>query len=324
MPIKTRKIALFSHKGGVGKTTLTVNAAWALAESGKKVLLVDADPQCSLTSYVKDEAMVDQYLDLSDEPSGRTLWSAMKPIAEAAGDYRPIKPVSTKNANIHLIPGDIRIAEFESELANFWNDCFQRKLKGFRGTTALSRCVAALSGVYDYVLFDCGPNIGPLNRTVLLDCDYFAVPVSCDVLSMRALKTLGHTMAGWVQDWRTISDLAPDGADLLSGLPKLAGYIPQRFRVYGGVIAGAQASFVPKLEKVLLADVVNVLADVDARLIATKRYQLAQVKEFPSLAAASQAERVAIWRVSKGTQDQRDEARDIFGELAANLIRVAK
>lgn len=46
-----KKIALFNHKGGVGKTTLTVNITDALAESGKTVLLVDADPQCNLTSF---------------------------------------------------------------------------------------------------------------------------------------------------------------------------------------------------------------------------------------------------------------------------------
>jgi len=59
------KITLFSHKGGVGKTTLTVNTAWALADAGYSVLVVDADPQCSLTSYLKDEATVDEYLDSS-------------------------------------------------------------------------------------------------------------------------------------------------------------------------------------------------------------------------------------------------------------------
>jgi len=51
-----KKIALFNHKGGVGKTTLTVNIAAALAESGRRVLLIDTDPQCNLTSFYLEEA----------------------------------------------------------------------------------------------------------------------------------------------------------------------------------------------------------------------------------------------------------------------------
>src|SRR5690242_632092 len=100
-PLKSpRRIALFSHKGGVGKTTLTVNIAWALADSGFSVLVVDADPQCSLTSYLKEEGTVDKYLDSSDTPHGRTLWTALKPIVDAEGDFTPVKPVETNNNGV--------------------------------------------------------------------------------------------------------------------------------------------------------------------------------------------------------------------------------
>src|SRR6266403_144548 len=90
---RSRRIVLFNHKGGVGKTTLTINIAAALASLGHNVLLVDADPQCNLTSYVVDDAVVDDLLDKSDKPSGATLWSALKPIVEAAGGPKQIKPI---------------------------------------------------------------------------------------------------------------------------------------------------------------------------------------------------------------------------------------
>jgi cellulose biosynthesis protein BcsQ len=61
-----KRIAIFNHKGGVGKTTLTANVADAFAALGKIVLLVDADPQCNLTSYMVDPAVVDDLLDNSD------------------------------------------------------------------------------------------------------------------------------------------------------------------------------------------------------------------------------------------------------------------
>ena len=62
----SKRIALFNHKGGVGKTTLTVNVAMALAAQGKTVLLVDSDPQCNLTSYLIDDEVVDDLLDTSE------------------------------------------------------------------------------------------------------------------------------------------------------------------------------------------------------------------------------------------------------------------
>src|SRR5271169_4617513 len=101
---RAKRIAIFNHKGGVGKTTLTVNIAAALAAMGKSVLLVDSDPQCNLTSYLVEENVVDDMFDKSDTPEGRTLWSAMKPIVDATGPYKLVAPIE-RSTNISLLPG---------------------------------------------------------------------------------------------------------------------------------------------------------------------------------------------------------------------------
>ena len=131
---KAVRIALFSHKGGVGKTTLTVNISSALAAKGKKVLLVDADPQCNLTFHRVEEMVADNLLDKSESEEGKTLWSAVKPLVDGTGDVKYIEPIELI-ANTFLLPGDIRLAVFENELNVFWNECFQRKPKGFREQT---------------------------------------------------------------------------------------------------------------------------------------------------------------------------------------------
>lgn len=321
---KETRIAIFNHKGGVGKTTLTVNAAYALAKQGKKVLLVDSDPQCNLTAYLVEENVVNDLLDTSDSTNGKTLWSALKPIVEGSGDVQTIPTIELAN-NLFLLPGDVRLAEFEQELNPFWGECFQRKIKGFRGTGALSEIVtrAAKERDIDYVFYDSGPNIGALNRVILLDCDYFIIPAACDLFSLRAITTLGHTLGKWIDEWNTISDLAPTSTLLLTGSPKLIGYIPQRFRVYRGLPASQYSRFLPRLEKRIEADVAGVLKKIDPALIpaAASPLRIGEVKDYSSLATASQTEGVPMFDVENADENQKADARGAFDLLAKAIIK---
>lgn len=87
MESKPVRVTLFNHKGGVGKTTLTANIAFAMAEMGKSVLLVDSDPQCNLTSYLLDDEVVDDLLTKSNESDGQTIWAAVR--LSSRGQDRP-------------------------------------------------------------------------------------------------------------------------------------------------------------------------------------------------------------------------------------------
>src|SRR5207244_4388643 len=109
---------------------------------------------------------------------------------EGSGPLRAVKPQKTSTTNCWLVPGDLRLSELEIELGVFWSDCVQEKLKGFNGTAVLSTLAQRLASTLDadFVFYDTGPNIGPLNRAILLDCDFFIVPAGCDVFSVRALR----------------------------------------------------------------------------------------------------------------------------------------
>ncbi len=316
----TPRITIFNHKGGVGKTTLTVNLAAALGELGKSVLLVDSDPQCNITSYLVDEPVVDSMLDMSDGEGGQTIWSALKPVAEGIGPFKAITPLERLD-NVELVPGDIRLSEFEQELNGFWADCYARKARGFRGTTALSSLVDHLvkERGYDFVFYDAGPNIGPLNRIVLLDCDAFFVPAACDLFSIRAFKTLGRSLFSWISEWETIVELAPDNLKVLSGRPALAGLITQKFRVYGGVPTHDFAQYIPRIQKHLKTDVVSELNRLGPDLILNGS-TLAQIKDFGSLSAASQRIGQPMWKADAGTPEQREKSRVTFRGAALKLI----
>src|SRR5215207_7205184 len=103
-----KKIALFNHKGGVGKTTLTINIADALADAGKTVLIVDADPQCNITSFYIDEPASEKLLgESNDNGADATLWSAVKPVVEGRGGIVDIPIWQVGKRPIHLLPGDV-------------------------------------------------------------------------------------------------------------------------------------------------------------------------------------------------------------------------
>jgi len=319
----SKRLTLYNHKGGVGKTTLLVNIAAALADLGKRVLLVDADPQCNLTSYLVESEVVDGWLDNSDSEDGATIWSALKPFSEGTGDLKKIQP-QERQEGVFLLPGDIRLSEFEQELNQIWVECLQRKIRGFKGASAISQIVneIAKEKKIDYVFYDIGPNIGPLNRVILLDCDYFIIPAACDLFSVRALKTLGKTLHSWILEWDIIYKLAPDNTLLLPGKPNYIGYILQRFRMYGDAIASQFANYASKLEKSTYSDITEVLRKIDKDLAkgSLSQNKLGQVKDFASLVPLSQTQGLSFFDVEGGTPHLKLEAKKEFMSIANKII----
>ena len=215
------------------------------------------------------------------------------------------------------------MSDFELELNQYWMECLQRRPRGFRGTSAISRLVNRLcwDTDYDFVFYDSGPNIGPLNRTVILDSDFVIIPAACDEFSIRALKTLGRTLATWISEWRTIVDLAPENVYLLPGMPRFLGYIPQRFRLYGGQPTFEYSLFLPRLDKQISADIVKVLHRIDPALVVDRSNspRLGQVPDFSGRASTSQRLGLPIQFV--GNVFQNEVSRSAFLPIAKKIIR---
>jgi len=320
---RTKRVALYSHKGGVGKTTLTANLAFALAEAQHNVLLIDSDPQCSLSACLLDEKKVDNLLDASDTEKGETIWSSLKWVQTAEQEPAPVEPLPI-STHLHLLPGDIRMSEFEEDLQESWKKATERQERGFAGCTALSLVANSICARHavDVLFYDCGPNTGPLNRTILLDCDFFIIPVACDEFSVRAVRTLGYTLARWLSQWSDIADLAPDGTYLLPGRPRFLGYIAQQFRVYGGEITQEFGKFLDRIDRQVRADVVNVMGQFDPDLISDRRsYEFGQIQNLSSIVAASQRMRVPVWAVNEGSSYTRETAKDQFYRMADRIAK---
>jgi cellulose biosynthesis protein BcsQ len=319
---KPHRVVLFNHKGGVGKTTLTVNIARALVDAGKRVLMVDTDPQCSLSSFFLEEKYLDKMLDQSEADDGNTVWSALKPVSEGTGLARPITSVKISE-RLFLAVGDIRLSNYENSLADSWSLCLGRNRRGYNVTAALSKVVDHLVAATkaDYVFFDAGPNIGPLNRALLLDCTHFIVPAACDLFSTRAIKTLGFALSEWVATWERVQEMAPENSPVLAGRPKLLGYIPQGFRVYRGEMAKAPFSRLINLEDRVVEFVWKPLQEAMGLPVAERpsNLRLGEVKYFGTLVTTAQNQGLPLWEVTGGDARAKNDARQIFSGIAKRL-----
>lgn len=163
-----RIIAIYNQKGGVGKTTTTVNLASALAAAGKRVLLVDMDPQGNTTGGVginknKVEASVYDLLIGNG-------------TAEEAILQLPFQ-------NLHLLPADQALAGAEIELTAV-----------NRRESRLKAGLAPVRENYDYILIDCPPSLGLLSLNALCATDSVIIPIQCEYYALEGLAQLMATM----------------------------------------------------------------------------------------------------------------------------------
>ena len=289
------------------------------------MLLVDGDPQCGLTSYLLPDETVDDLLNEADGLQGRTIWSAVKPVLDGERPRRSVAPVSV-GARVALVPGDIRLFSFERFLNDAWAGSLRRRLDALRATSSISTFVSQIHGQsgYDFVLFDSGSNLGPLSRVLLLDSDYLVIPVASDVLTVRALSTLGQAASKWMSDADTINAIAPDDMPLLKAKPILLGYILQRFGTSGRVLASEADACVSEMSRRIRDDVALALHQHGESLLPAPRDDspIAQVADLASLVQVARHEGVAIWECSEGTPAQRHVARRTFAHVAAYLEEV--
>lgn len=161
-------IAIANQKGGVGKTTTTVNLAASLGVLEKKVLIIDADPQANATSGLGievDEVELGTYQLLEHTKSaGETI-------------------ISTSSPNVDLIPSHIDLVAIEIELVD--KDDREYMLK---------KAVAGLSDRYDYILIDCAPSLGLLTLNALTAADAVIIPIQCEYFALEGLGKLLNTI----------------------------------------------------------------------------------------------------------------------------------
>ncbi len=163
-----RIIAIVNQKGGVGKTTTTINLAAALSLSGKRVLLLDLDPQGNASTG----------LAISRKLRGVSIYNV---LVEGTALKEAVKETRVKNLDI--VPSHIDLSAAELEIGN----------QAGR-TTKLKTAIEALSGDYDYILIDCPPALGLLTVNALAAANSALVPLQCEFYALEGLSQLLKTV----------------------------------------------------------------------------------------------------------------------------------
>jgi chromosome partitioning protein len=168
----SQTIAICNQKGGVGKTTTTLNLGVGLSRQGKSVLLVDADPQSDLTASLGWNG------DALENSLGRLMYLATQ-------EYKPI----VKDTIIHhpegvdLIPSNLDLSSMESQLVN-----------AMSREKVLSNLLKDVKKDYDYILIDCMPSLGVMTINALAAADRVLIPVQAAYLPVKGLQQLIRTV----------------------------------------------------------------------------------------------------------------------------------
>lgn len=218
-----KTVAFFNNKGGVGKTTLICNLAHYLRDQkGQRVALVDLDPQCNSTQLILPMETCSA-LYWSDTPAGgeptppptlQTVYDAVRPLEEGEGSAARVTPVPAKENRfgVDLFPGHPRLSVFEDQLGTWFKDATSGDVAGLRKTLWLTQIIDEFVDNYDVMLFDLGPSLGALNRSVLAAVDYFVTPMGADIFSIVALRNIAEWMDLWMRLYRQGVDLCKNNS----------------------------------------------------------------------------------------------------------------
>ena len=344
-----QKIALFNHKGGVSKTTTTFNLGWMLADKGKRVILVDTDPQCNLTGMAlgegteDDEARIQEiYNTTSNIKTGLAPAFESQPRAIEAVECIPIQD----RDDLFLLPGNVGLAEYEVTLglAQELSGSIQT-LKNLPGSINDLLEKTATKFNADYMLIDMSPNLGSINQNLLTISDFFLVPTTADFFSVMAIESLAKVLPrwyAWAKSASSLQTLKEANYPFPDITLRFLGTIVQNYRIIRGKETAAFQTWIEKIEKTVSDKLIPTLRQSNMMLPdQTYREQglkdslsLAKISNFNSLIALSQEHRTPVYAltpqqlVQKGVvleqnQKKQEEFRQTFSDLADKIIALS-
>jgi cellulose biosynthesis protein BcsQ len=345
-------ISMFNNKGGVSKTTTSMNLGWKLAEKGYRTLLVDADPQGNLTSLVLSLADdTDKQELFYQKRDTNDIWrlasNYKKPNPEIAGEVARI--IETGQENLFILPGHIQIEEFSTtitlalELGTSRQFEYLNKVPGY-----LNYALRRISEIHklDYIIIDMAPSLSGLNEVLLMGSDFFIAPCRPDFFSEIAIQNLSAVIPEWQNKVsKYVTDYPLPCKPVFLGLIQ-QNYRPRRVTVDDDKNKPAKSfqkwidrirettnnTLVPKLRALGLVVDESKFKEVVKN---TEPYDLAYISDFNSLVAAAQDYNKPIFALTEAelnsysglfghamltAKENVTKFQDTFSTLADNVI----
>jgi cellulose biosynthesis protein BcsQ len=344
-----QKIALFNHKGGVSKTTTTFNLGWMMASKGKRVILVDTDPQCNLTGMAlgeeteDDEARIQEiYNTTSNIKTGLAPAFESQPRAIEAVNCLPIQGRN----DLFLLPGHVGFAEYEVTLgiAQELSGSIQA-LKNLPGSINDLLEKTALKYDADYLLIDMSPSLGSINQNLLMISDFFLVPTTADFFSVMAIDSLAKVLPrwyAWAKSASSLQILKEANYPFPDITLRFLGTIVQNYRIIRGKETAAFQTWIEKIEQTVADRLIPTLSRSDMMLPSQvyreqgiqNSLSLAKISNFNSLIALSQEHRTPVYDLTpqqlrqtgivlERNQKKQEEFKQTFSDLADKIIALS-
>jgi chromosome partitioning protein len=249
-------VSVINYKGGVGKTALTANLAAELAWRGKRVLMLDLDPQTSLTfSFILPDVWeqtfsgtstpdrtINAWLESFESPPVVNLTSLIHTPDRAARALKGSGQLDLISSHLGLINVDLELA---TSLSGGTLAQVKRKF-----ITLHNRLADGLSSIdqsrYDLVLIDCPPNFNIITKMAIVACDYILVPARPDFLSTLGISYLIRNVNQLITDYNDFANMAHGNAVSVID-PKILGVVFTMIQEYGGQPISAHRQFINRV-----------------------------------------------------------------------------